>query len=328
MKEKKRQRRLRNVFIALYIAVIVVLAGWIYILPRVSDALTPTVVLEYGQMQVMDQVTCYIVRNEQVVNASHSGTPTYYAEEGGKYRKGVRIADVAGAGYNCPVTGIISYYYDGMEGQYTPQTMHEMELVALTEGEEDETDALLQPKNIQRDSVSSGEPLYKVVENDVWYAVCRVESASIVKYQQGAKVAIMLPTDTVTGRVDEIVDKGSYWMVILKFDRYYEEMPRLRRLSATVITSDNSGILVPNESLTQQDGKSGVYVKGINGNYSFTRVKIIATDGEYSLVESGSFNENTQEGTEKVSTVDIYDEIQRHPPSGERSASGNTPEGE
>ncbi|MBQ8589101.1 MAG: hypothetical protein IJ486_01425 [Firmicutes bacterium] len=322
--EKKTKHGKRNALAALYFIVIIALVIIIYVLPKVSDAFTPTVILEYGKMQVTDDVTCYIIRNEQVITASGTGTTTYYVDEGVKSRKGSRIADINGTGYFCPATGVVSYYCDGLESQYSPDTMETLDLLPIPTEEELENDpdayAFPEPENMHRTAVNAGEPLYKLVNNDIWYAACRVESASIVKYQKGAKISIVLPLDTVQGTVEKIVDKGDYWMVILKFNRYYEDMPKLRRLEATVITSDNSGLIVPNESLTQEEGVTGVYVKDISGNYNFTRVKVITTDGEFSLLESTSFNEKQEDGTTvKVSTVDIYDEIQRKPQSKPRT---------
>ena len=327
--EKKKKHGKRNVLIGIYFLVIIALVVLIYVLPKVSDAFTPTVILEYGQMQVTDDVTCYIVRNEQVIRAEGTGTATYYVDEGIKSRKGARVVDVNGKGYFSSATGVISYYYDGLESQYTPETMEQLDLRPIPTEEELENDPTLEPipepENLYRTNVNSGEPLYKLVSNDIWYAACRVESASIVKYQVGSKVSIVLPLDTVQGTVEKIVDKGDYWMVILKFNRYYEDMPKIRCLEATIITSDKSGLIVPNESLTQEEGVTGVYVKDISGNYNFTRVKVITTDGEYSLLESTSFNEKQEDGTTvKVSTVDIYDEIQRKPASKPRTEGTGT----
>lgn len=318
--EKKRRHRKRNVFIVFYAALIAALVIIIYVLPTVSDAFTATAILEYANMQVSDEAICYIVREEQVITAQRSGVASYYVEEGTKSRKGARIMDIGGTSCLCPATGVVSYYCDGLESSYTPATMRELELSA--ELEEVDKNSLPSPQNVKRDSVSADEPIYKVVKNDIWYAVCRVESASIVKYQKGAGISIVLPLDTVRGTVEDIVDKGDYWMVILKFNRYYEDMPKLRKLRATIITSDKSGLIAPNESLSQEEGVTGVYVKDISGNFNFTRVKVIATDGEYSLLESSSFHEKKEDGTVvKVPTVDIYDEIQRKPPANPKADS-------
>ena len=67
--------------------------------------------------------------------------------------------------------------------------------------------------------------------------------------------------------------------------------------------------MVRNISITSEGDQAGVYVKNVSGDFVFTPVKVIISDGEYSLVEAGFYYEKTEEGREKVSTIDVYDEI-------------------
>ncbi|MBO5666676.1 MAG: hypothetical protein J6S45_04445, partial [Firmicutes bacterium] len=158
--EKKTHHGKRNAFLVIYFLVIVALVSLIYVLPKVSDAFTPTVILEYGNMQVKDDVTCYVVRTEQVVTASHTGSTAYYVDEGVKSRKGARVADINGVGYFCPATGVVSYYLDGLENQYTPETMESMDLLPLPTEEELENgiNVIPEPENLYRLNANAGEP--------------------------------------------------------------------------------------------------------------------------------------------------------------------------
>jgi hypothetical protein len=52
-------------------------------------------------------------------------------------------------------------------------------------------------------------------------------------------------------------------------------------------------------------------VKDKSGEYVFKPVKIITSDGEWSLVEVSYFY--TDDGATKVETVNIYDEILKKP---------------
>ena len=49
-----------------------------------------------------------------------------------------------------------------------------------------------------------------------------------------------------------------------------------------------------------------------NGNYVFTRISVISTDGEQSVIEDATFID--AEGNQ-VYTVDVYDEVLKHPDS-------------
>lgn len=313
--ETKKKKNHLKTWISLYIAVLVVLYIIIYAYPSVTGALTPTTTLTYDELRVTDDVTCYFVRSEQVVKAERGGAANYYVPEGTMTRKGIRVLDVnatSGGGiknYTLQQTGVVSYYIDGSESYFTPDTM-----ASLTEtGAEEHGE---NPKNTMRTSVLSDEPLYKVVNSDVWYTVFWVDSGEIANYQKDASVTLELSLGSVPGTVFNIVDNGDKWLVILKFDRYYEEMTQLRKTEATVVTEDYKGLVVPNESLVTVDGKLGVYVKNLSGEYDFTRVKVITTDGESSLVkdsyfyeESGEVNDLGEKVSVKVDTVKIYDEI-------------------
>lgn len=306
--ETKKKKKYLKFLITLYLLVLVVLYIVIYAYPRVSGALTPTTILTYDELKVWDDITCYLVRNEQVYTSEVGGAVTYYAEEGALARRGSRILElkpVSGGAienYSCQRNGLISYYIDGNESYYTPENMASLKADDVKKRDEN-------PVNTKRDSVLSGEPLYKLVDNDVWYAVFWVDSTKVSKYQKGSSVTLELSMGSIPGTVYDIVDNGDEWLIILKFERYFVDMPMVRKVEATAVTQDYKGLLVPNESLVTVEGKLGVYVKDISGEYKFKQVKVITTDGESSLVKDSYFYEDTDKGSEKVDTVKIYDEI-------------------
>ena len=56
-----------------------------------------------------------------------------------------------------------------------------------------------------------------------------------------------------------------------------------------------------------------MYVKDISGEFIFTPVSVITSDGEYSLVESSYYYEQDGDKNVRVKTVDVYDEILTNP---------------
>ena len=310
--QTKKKKKLARSLIGVYIVMLLVLYAVIYAFPKVTGALTPTMTLTYDELKVWEDVTCYLVRSEKVYTAEKAGEANYYVKEGAMARKGTRILDVTPASggaiknYNCEKNGIISYYIDGNESWFTPETMAKLK-------EEDLEERDQPPKNTVRSSVLSGEPLYKLIDNTEWYAICWVDQSSIAKFKKNSAVTLELPMGSVKGTIFDIVDKDGKWLVILRFNRYYEDLAKTRKTRASVITEDYKGLLIPNQSLVTVDGKVGVYVKRIGGDYDFVPVKIITTDGENSLVQDSYFYEETEEGgkkaTVKVDTVKIYDEI-------------------
>ncbi|HWQ79762.1 MAG TPA: HlyD family efflux transporter periplasmic adaptor subunit [Anaerovoracaceae bacterium] len=395
MKVKKR-------IIMLFCVALAILFIIIYVYPNVTGALKKTEIIEYGSLQVTDQVTAYIVRNETVYFADKPGSIQYNAEEGEQVRKGARILDIIPGGqqdkessyqnlmerisrfnggeslfsddikkirtqnarlenerdaamnageqeqaarleqqllrlrqkldyiqatdaaakeeiigqnkllnatgiatenYISQSNGIISYYIDGYESEFTPENM------TLLSREKVQR-LNIEVQNMTREATLKDEPLYKIVDQKKWYSVFWVAPENIVKYEKGKKVTLNLPLGQVDGTVYDIIDDSGQWLVILEFNRYYEEFAQIRKADAEVVTSDYSGLIIKNENLTSRDGQPGVFVKDKSGEYVFKPVKIITSDGEWSLVEVSYFY--TDSG-EKVDTVNIYDEILREP---------------
>ncbi|HML38000.1 MAG TPA: HlyD family efflux transporter periplasmic adaptor subunit [Bacillota bacterium] len=220
-----------------------------------------------------------------------------------KENKAANAAGVMPENYVSQSNGVISYYIDGYESEFSPESM------ALLSHEK-VRGLNIDVQNVTRETTLAKEPLYKVVDNQKWYAVFWVAPQNIVKYEKGKKATINLPLGQVEGKISDIIDDKGQWLVIMEFNRYYEEFAQIRKVDAEVVTSDYSGLIIRNESITSKDGQPGVYVRDKSGAYVFKPVKIITSDGECSLVEVSYYY--TEDGT-KVDTVNIYDEILKKP---------------
>jgi len=303
---KKNFIRKRGMLI-LFILLIVVFFIYIYVLPDVSDAFKATDIIEYGGIQTKEAVTCYIVRNESVYTATAAGAVRYYAEEGEQVRIGTKILDIAEGAVICTAEkrGMISYCIDGREAFFTPDRMKQ-----LQKADADESEAAV--NNLYGREAAPGEPLYKIVDGDIWYAVMWIGRESIIKYEKGSTVSLLYNGSEINGTIDDIVENGEDFLVILKFDRYWKDMPKVRKIEAEVVTADYKGLMVRNESITAVDGIKGVYVRDVSGNFLFKPVRVMTSDGRYSLVECGYYYDNADGDSKRIETVDIYDEVLRN----------------
>ena len=96
--------------------------------------------------------------------------------------------------------------------------------------------------------------------------------------------------------------------IILRTVYYYENFAKMRACPVTLVTYDESGVIVENSSIAEEKGKSGVYVKSKNNEFFFVPVKVYATDGEKSLIADDFYYDMDNDG-EMVITVEVYDEI-------------------
>lgn len=315
--------------IFIYLLVFTLLAAVIYVIPSITGKLTPTTLLTYGNLTETDREICYFIRDEKVYLAGMTGAVNYYFEDNTKVRRNTTILSVSGqhaekpeeseftrvitrlgasavtdTSYRSAFNGVISYYVDGFEGYFTPDT------IGTLHYEEVRDLPIDKPVNLTRNLAFRGEPLYKLCRNDKWYITCWVTDGNSVKYQKGNKVTFRLPAGELPATVTEIAEKNGYWQVIFETDRYYEDFTTIRTAEVDIVTSDYSGIIVPNKSIASVDGQVGVYVKQTTGEYRFTPVKIKASDGESSAVASSYYYD--EEG-KRVDSVEIYDEILKNP---------------
>ena len=80
-----------------------------------------------------------------------------------------------------------------------------------------------------------------------------------------------------------------------------------------IVSQDYNGLIAKSKSITTKDGKPGVMVRQTSGEYAFTQVKVIASDGEYTVLQDVSF---IDENGNSVNTVNVYDEILKNPGKG------------
>jgi len=316
----------------LFIVALVSLYIAIYAIPGVTGALTQTEILQYGNLRVANDVTVYFVRNETVYSAAHSGTINYYIPDGVQVRAGTTILnvtydlqseyeesqfeeiitrlsgdDVRLLDFVSQFNGVLSFFIDGFENFFTPETMNKLRY--------DDVSALdITPVNVVRERTLRGEPLFKISDNRQWYLLAWIEKGYVAAYQaalhNGRSVTIELPQGQISAMVRDIIEDGDRWLIIFRTNRYYANFARIRMAPATIVTSDASGLIVRNESITVRDGVIGVVARTRAGTFSFRPIRIIASDGEYSLVHVSFFY--NEEGV-RVPTVNIHDEIIRRP---------------
>lgn len=202
--------------------------------------------------------------------------------------------------------GIVSYQLDGYESELNPYTM-----TLLDRSKVEKLTA--ESKDVSRKNTRYGEPLFKVVDNTAWYAVMWIEEGDLGKYSEGSSVTLRLPDGDADGTIYKVSENDGEIMVIMKFNTYYDSIADLRKVQTEVVTSDFSGLMIENSFIGSEDGTPGVYVLGVTGESTFVPVKIKVTDGEYSLVESGYYYEYDEStgASEKISTVEVYDEIEK-----------------
>lgn len=316
--------------ICIYVIVLLLLYIVVEILPSVTDIFETTQILEPGNLTLSYETTGYFIKEEAVGIAAESGSIAYLVEEKTAVKKGYPVVSVEpsestsrenpryteytdklkgfeglSTDYNAPISGIFSLYIDGYEDYFTFANMEKVKRSTVESLSYKTVDT-------ERSSVLEGEPVYKISGDDNWYILCWVDEETASGYEEGRKVELQLPEGNVEADIYKIKEEKDGFRVIFHLDVYYEAFAESRAEEMTIVTSDNDGLIVDNKCIIEKDGKKGVYVRNKNGEYEFKQIKVISSNGEESVIEDATFID--EEGNQ-VYTVDVYDEVLKHPQS-------------
>lgn len=311
-----------------YLIVVVIVYGVIRGLPLISSSLTKTYIAQYGDLQVADTTTGYFVRDEKVYFAGNSGKVNKFVSQGELIQSNTKILEIVGThqgevseeyefimgnsrkngvmttSFSNLEQGIVSYYADGYEDLITPKSMKNLNSTVI-EGMTNK-----KVKNLDRDRVVQGEPVFKIIDNSRWYLLCYIDNKHANRYTKGDIVEAAFDDEVVKVKIYDVLNRGNRTLLILRSNRYYEGADKQRVAPVDVITTDEKGLLVENVSITTVKKQQGVYVKSVSGTIKFIPVSIIDSNDEYSIVEKSFYYDD--EG-QMVNTINIYDEIIKDP---------------
>lgn len=295
--------KLKKKPILVFVILLIVLYAIIYIVPKINGALVSSYVAEYGELKISDETTAYFVRDEKVYGAKINGDTNYFFDQGSLIRKGAKVmqvnennddaespssryADILSnlgdsliekKNYRTNDVGVVSYYVDGYESLITPKNMKDGDLSFFKKlSQKDVID-------LKRESVVAGEPIFKIVDRTKWYMVCFIEEEHLDRYEAGTKVKVIFEDGDVSARVYQSEAVGGKGKVILQTDNYYEKFAETRVADVSLVTYDETGLIVENSSITEKKGETGVYVKSKSDDFFFVPIMVYATDGEKSL---------------------------------------------
>ena len=320
----RRGKRTAGIIVTIvFLIAIAALYGYIYVVPSVTGALTPTAIAQYGEMQTSNPAQCIVFRREKVISAEQRGNAGYYVDEGAKTRLGVKVADIypvagSGVGYFMETTGVVSYWCDGFEESFDPDMPETITLDSFPSKEEG-AEQPPEPESVKTSDKQEGDPLYKIITSDTWYMALKIDSQYMDRYSMGSRIEVSFDDATVDATINRITQYENAWVVLAYTNRYYADSAKLRFCDVTIITEDNSGLLIPTTARAmqeQEDGSmlEGVYVKNIRGDYVFRRISVLAEDEENgeTLVAADTFYEKDGSGEiVQVSTIGVYDEVLR-----------------
>lgn len=326
-------------WLAIYLAMFAVCVLVIYVAPSVVGLFESTYVADYGDLNVADKESAYIVRDETVYVADKAGEINSLVSEGELVNGKSGIVQISGSGNdkkaskytamlkklgdNVSVSssgvtdscGYVSYYMDGFESKLASDTLDKLSKKRLTGY------SFGNAVKTQTSKCAKGDPIFKITENGDWWMVFFVDKDTSKHYKADADVTIKIDGNKITGKVYKVGKSGGEYRVILSSKMFFKDYLKLRQADITVTTASAKGVIIKNSSIVKKDGKKGVLVKNKIGKYVFKPVMVKAANDEESAVFEDYYADSKGN---LVETISIYDEVLKSPSKSEIKDSEST----
>lgn len=211
--------------------------------------------------------------------------------------------------YYAPAGGLVVYSIDGYEG------------VTLDNFSSDMFDSSsLSTENLRsKESVYSGENVFKLVTSDYWNLVMPIDKDLVETLSEDSAIEITFNEDNAsTWCTYEIVEKSGENYLVLSLDDSMERYADSRFVSINLMLEEENGLKIPNSSIVSktfftvpkkyftkgEDSKNyGLLVKS-DGDVTFENTTIYYENDDYYYIDS----ENVSEGDKivMVNSSDTY----------------------
>ncbi|MDR3085152.1 MAG: hypothetical protein LBU47_02445 [Christensenellaceae bacterium] len=179
--------------------------------------------------------------------------------------------------YSAPTDGLVSYQLDGLEPYLT---------TIVLEGDDFNAEYFRQffdnTDPAQLDQLRGRQPLFRVVNENHWYAILRTDDAGwTIGVGESCELRFNRDADLVyEAKVRSMVGDVGDLYVVLEIDQSIASMLNTRRETA-LIGGRVEGMRVPLGSLKTSSGITGVFLYESN---EFVPVRVIGHDSRYALV--------------------------------------------
>jgi len=316
--------------ILIYLALLTTCIVVVYAVPSVKGMLEKTYVAEFGKIDIADEVSAFIVRDETVYVAAQDSEVSRVIKEGNLVKSTARIVEVEpiaeseegishkyssvlealgddvvetddGKTHNA---GYICYYVDGSEAKLSTDkitSLNQKSLKELTGSSHVET---------QENNCAKGEPLFKIVHNSRWFLVFYIDNKDAEKYYEGRMVYLETEDSSIPVKVAYNEEGKKKSKIVLACKAFFDGFLDERRLDTKITVASAEGLVLEDSSIVKKGEQIGVLVKNKLGEHKFKPISIKADNGEQCVVYSDIYVD--AEGN-FVETVKTYDEIVAEP---------------
>ncbi|MHB1127857.1 MAG: HlyD family efflux transporter periplasmic adaptor subunit [Bacillota bacterium] len=278
LEKKQRRRKGLDWLMKAGIACFLLLVAWMIFGQLKSMIIQRLIKVEIASYSVLEEVVPLdgiIIKGETVLTAPVTGDLYTVVPEGKRVRVGevlVRVRALGTTGETegqdfpvvAPVTGMVSYHFDGLEHVLSPYILDELDMEKIDQ-------IVSQPgqKSAAKSTVKKGEILVKIVDNigglEIYATPDRGVLTRQLKVGQNVELRVVGLENTIKAQVKNVQDTPEKWRVLFVTSEFLPQALTDRQIHLEMVAHRLSGIILPRQALAVEDGKDGVYVVTTRG---------------------------------------------------------------
>ena len=244
-------------------------------------------IVEYGQLSESFKTESVIIRKENIYRAPQSGKISFFSETGQRIAGNQVVAKINSKDRNIPIysreAGILSYSYDKLENELTPDNMDEITIKKFNNIDNN------YKKKESGDYINKDEPFFRIVNNSDLYSLIQVDKNKAEKYWIEETVFIkdeeLENSDLYQAKIKNIINQGEKSLLILELKRFIDKWLNKRKTNIELIKNIYDGLVVPDTAiLPTSDGYKVVLVDS-NNNYNLKNIEIKFNGGKYLVIK-------------------------------------------
>ena len=221
-----------------------------------------------------------------------------------KDRKALEEKLKSGSKYQkAQMSGIVSYRVDGLEETFTPEKFNDI------------NEKLLNSLDIKTgEIISTSDECGKVIDNFKCYVAVTLNSKQAMEAKVNDSLKLRISNEETKAKIVQINEENNKRTIIFQINKMTEDLIKHRKVLVDVIWWNDSGLKVPNSTLTKE-GNLYYVVRNKAGVQNKILVKIIKQTENYSIIDSYTEQELqelgfSQQEIKNYKKITNYDEIE------------------
>lgn len=203
-------------------------------------------------------------------------------------------------------SGIVSRKFDGMEKLLNLANLYMLDYTDIINSN-------ITVENKISGDLKAGDNVYKIIDNYVYYLVYSIPLEDIKLFKNTLKdVIVEIGEQKISANIYDCFENKNNGILVLEVNETYNGFYEDRKIKNIIKSDKFKGLKIHKDSIVTVENIKGVFRMNRNFEAEFIPVSILNTFDEYAIVVDGYFYKYENDSREKITTIDVNDEIYRN----------------